>query len=75
MRHDGDALAKRCHRCHHISFTYAGADSPALDGVSIKVGVGEKLALVGPTGAGKSTLAKLMARLYDPQSGTVEYGG
>ncbi len=58
----------------NVSFTYAGADSPALDGVSIKVGVGEKLALVGPTGAGKSTLAKLMARLYDPQTGTVEYG-
>ena len=58
-----------------ISFTYAGADAPALDGVSIKVGVGEKLALVGPTGAGKSTLAKLMARLYDPQIGTVSFGG
>ena len=58
-----------------VSFTYVGADSPALRGVSIKVGVGEKLALVGPTGAGKSTLAKLMARLYDPQTGTVEYGG
>ena len=58
-----------------VSFTYVGADSPALRGVSIKVGVGEKLALVGPTGAGKSTLAKLMARLYDPQSGSVEFGG
>ena len=59
----------------NLSFTYAGAENPALDNVSIKVGIGEKLALVGPTGAGKSTLAKLMARLYDPQSGTVEYGG
>lgn len=58
-----------------VSFTYVGADSPALRGVSIKVGVGEKLALVGPTGAGKSTLAKLMARLYDPQTGSVEFGG
>ena len=59
----------------NISFTYAGAENQALDDVSIKVGVGEKLALVGPTGAGKSTLAKLMARLYDPQTGTVEFGG
>ena len=59
----------------NLSFTYAGAENPALDNVSIKVGIGEKLALVGPTGAGKSTLAKLMARLSDPQSGTVEYGG
>jgi ATP-binding cassette subfamily B protein len=46
-----------------------------LQSVSISVGVGEKLALVGPTGAGKSTLAKLMARLYDPQEGSVSYGG
>ena len=48
---------------------------PVLDGVSLTVGVGERLALVGPTGAGKSTLAKLMARLYDPTAGTVSFGG
>jgi len=58
-----------------IDFTYYGAETRALQGVSISVGVGEKLALVGPTGAGKSTLAKLMARLYDPQVGSVSYGG
>ena len=58
-----------------VTFTYAGATNPALNNVSITVDVGEKLALVGPTGAGKSTLAKLMARLYDPQSGVVSYGG
>lgn len=58
-----------------IDFTYSGAENRALQSVSISVGVGEKLALVGPTGAGKSTLAKLMARLYDPQVGSVYYGG
>ena len=58
-----------------IDFTYYGSETRALQGVSISVGVGEKLALVGPTGAGKSTLAKLMARLYDPQVGSVTYGG
>jgi ATP-binding cassette subfamily B protein len=58
-----------------IDFTYSGAENRALRSVSISVGVGEKLALVGPTGAGKSTLAKLMARLYDPQVGSVSYGG
>ena len=58
-----------------IDFTYSGAENRALQHVSISVGVGEKLALVGPTGAGKSTLAKLMARLYDPQVGSVSYGG
>ena len=62
-------------RVDGVTFSYAGAVNPALNNVSITVGVGEKLALVGPTGAGKSTLAKLMARLYDPQSGVVSYGG
>jgi ATP-binding cassette subfamily B protein len=62
-------------RVDGVTFSYAGAANPALNNVSITVGVGEKLALVGPTGAGKSTLAKLMARLYDPQSGVVSYGG
>lgn len=62
-------------KVNDISFSYAGSKVPALNEVSITVGIGEKLALVGPTGAGKSTLAKLMARLYDPQTGTVEFGG
>ncbi len=57
-----------------LTFSYVGAESPALNDVSITVSVGEKLALVGPTGAGKSTLAKLMARLYDPQIGSVTFG-
>ncbi len=46
-----------------------------LRGVSITVAAGERVALVGPTGAGKSTLAKLMARFYDPREGSVSYGG
>ena len=59
----------------NITFSYAGASQPALENVSLTLTAGTRLALVGPTGAGKSTLAKLMARLYDPQSGTVSYGG
>lgn len=59
----------------NLTFSYAGVEIPALNDVSITVSVGEKLALVGPTGAGKSTLAKLMARLYDPQQGSVTFGG
>ena len=58
-----------------ISFTYAGSSKPALDNVSVVLTSGTRLALVGPTGAGKSTLAKLMARLYDPQEGSVLFGG
>jgi ATP-binding cassette, subfamily B, bacterial len=58
-----------------ITFAYAGSSKPALDNVSVTLTAGTRLALVGPTGAGKSTLAKLMARLYDPQDGSVSFGG
>jgi len=57
------------------TFTYAAGAQPALHNVSISVPNGKRLALVGPTGAGKSTLAKLMARLYDPNEGSISYGG
>lgn len=57
------------------SFTYAAGVQHALRNVSISVPNGKRLALVGPTGAGKSTLAKLMARLYDPNEGSISYGG
>jgi ATP-binding cassette subfamily B protein len=62
-------------RVERVSFSYAAADRPALTDVSLRVAPGERVALVGPTGAGKSTLAKLVARLYDPTEGTVSYGG
>jgi ATP-binding cassette, subfamily B, bacterial len=57
-----------------VTFSYPGTSAAALVDVSMRVGAGERLALVGPTGAGKSTVAKLMARLYDPDHGTVSYG-
>ena len=56
-----------------VSFAYTGHD--VLHDVSVRVEPGERLALVGPTGAGKSTLAKLVARFYDPRAGAVRYGG
>ena len=57
-----------------VSFGYA--DGPeVLHDVTLHVEPGERLALVGPTGAGKSTLAKLVARFYDPRSGVVRLGG
>ena len=59
----------------HVTFRYPGTDAAVLRDVSIAVGDGERLALVGPTGAGKSTLAKLMARLYDPSEGVITFGG
>jgi ATP-binding cassette subfamily B protein len=57
----------------HVSFAY-GADD-VLHDVTLHVEPSERIALVGPTGAGKSTLAKLIARFYDPRDGTVRYGG
>ena len=60
---------------HGVSFSYGPDRVKVLDGVDLCVAAGERIALVGPTGAGKSTLAKLMARLYDPTEGTVTYGG
>lgn len=63
-----------------VSFSYAGSEDFALRDISLSIRDGERLALVGPTGAGKSTLAKLIARLYDPvavngRTGTVSFGG
>jgi len=58
----------------HVSFRY-GKGPLVLHDVSVTVGLGERLALVGPTGAGKSTLAKLMCRFYDPVDGEVRYAG
>jgi ATP-binding cassette, subfamily B, bacterial len=57
-----------------VSFAY-GDRPTVLRNVSLRIPEGTRLALVGPTGAGKSTLAKLVARLYDPTSGAVRLGG
>ena len=60
---------------NNITFSYAAGSRPALENVNLTLTAGTRLALVGPTGAGKSTLAKLMARLYDPNEGSITYGG
>jgi ATP-binding cassette subfamily B protein len=57
-----------------VTFSY-GAAPPAVADVSLRIAAGEHLALVGATGAGKSTLAKLLVRAYDPTAGRVTYGG
>ncbi len=57
-----------------VTFSYVGGRT-VLEDVDLRIRDGERIALVGPTGAGKSTLAKLVSRLYDPTWGTVSFGG
>jgi ATP-binding cassette subfamily B protein len=57
-----------------VTFGYAGGP-PVVRGVSLRLEPGEHVALVGETGAGKSTLAKLLTRQYDPQRGSISLGG
>jgi ATP-binding cassette, subfamily B, multidrug efflux pump len=57
-----------------VTFGYR-AGRPVLDGVSLGIAAGETLAIVGATGAGKSTIIKLLPRLYDTQAGTIRIGG
>jgi ATP-binding cassette subfamily B protein len=58
-----------------VTFTYDGAELPALDHVSFRVEPGQTVALVGPSGGGKTTAASLIPRFWDVSSGTVEVGG
>jgi ATP-binding cassette subfamily B protein len=58
-----------------VSFAYPGARRRALDDVTLSVAPGERLALVGASGAGKSTVAKLLLRFYDPDAGTIRLDG
>jgi ATP-binding cassette subfamily B protein len=59
----------------HVSFTYGTSGGDALTDVSLTVPPGQTVALVGATGAGKSTFAKLVARFYDPTSGRILVDG
>ena len=58
-----------------VSFRYPTGQKNAVDDVSLTVPAGATVALVGPSGGGKSTIASLIPRFWDPQQGTVEVGG
>lgn len=58
----------------HVSFAYPGS-GPILKDVSFRIAAGQSMALVGPSGGGKSTIIKLLYRVYAPQSGTIRVNG
>ena len=59
----------------HVAFQYRGNPQPALQDISFGVSRGETIAFAGPSGAGKTTLVKLMLGLYSPRSGAITYNG
>jgi ATP-binding cassette subfamily B protein len=59
----------------HVTFKHQSASSPALNGISFAAERGDTLAFVGPSGAGKTTLVKLLVGLYPPQAGEILYNG
>ncbi len=67
-------LSRDAIRFEHVSFTYPDRPSPVLEDVTFELAAGERLALVGPTGAGKSTLGALLLRFAEPDSGRIIVG-
>lgn len=59
----------------NVTFTYPNDEEPILKDVSFDISAGEMVGVVGATGAGKSTLAQLIPRLFDPQQGSIKIGG
>ena len=75
----GSRLAKatpvREIRLRDVTFGYPATNATVLEGFDLTIPAGSSLAIVGQNGAGKTTIAKLLCRLYDPQSGTIEIDG
>ncbi len=62
-------------RFRDVTFTYPTGSRPVLEGFDLTIPAGTSLAIVGQNGAGKTTIAKLLCRLYDPDSGSIEVDG
>ncbi len=60
---------------HQVTFGYSPLDTPIIEDVSLELKPGKRVALVGTTGSGKSTVAKLICRFYSPWSGQIVFGG
>jgi len=61
--------------CDRVTFSYASGTSPSLEDISLSLPAGKTLFVLGPPGSGKTTLANLLARRYDPDAGTVRIDG
>ena len=74
---DRSAEVKRAHqiRLRDVTFAYPTGGAPVLEHFDLTIPAGSSLAIVGQNGAGKTTIAKLLCRLYDPQSGGIEIDG
>ncbi len=59
----------------NVTFAYPGGRAPTHTGLSFQVAAGERVAIVGPSGSGKSSIVRLLLRLYDPTEGVVSFGG
>ena len=65
----------RAIRFDHVSFVYGSENAPALRNINLEIHAGELLAIVGPSGAGKTTLSDLIPRFYDPSEGSIKLDG
>ncbi|MFG2296355.1 ABC transporter ATP-binding protein [Streptomyces sp. NPDC048603] len=74
-REPGEGLALGAVRFEDVHFRYGGQGRPVLSAMDLTLEAGRTVALVGTTGAGKSTIAKLLARLYDPTAGRITLDG
>lgn len=71
----GDEAQTNAVTFEDVTFAYPGQERPSIREVSLRLGVGETVALVGASGAGKSTLAALLQRFYEPQHGSIAIDG
>jgi ABC-type multidrug transport system fused ATPase/permease subunit len=72
---DATGTPARSIQLRDVKFQYASGSEPVLDGLDLEIPAGTSLAIVGQNGAGKTTIAKLLCRLYDPQRGAIEIDG
>jgi len=61
--------------CTNVGFSYEGSKTKALDGIQFSIKEGETVALIGPSGGGKTTIARLIARFWDTDEGEITIGG